>query len=354
MSQPLRILDANLNRAREGLRVLEEYVRLGLDDEPLTARLKRLRHTLAEVAGAFGSRALLSARDIEHDVGTDVTTASERTRSDAVDVAAAAAKRAGESFRCIEEYGKTIDAGAAARVERLRYELYAIEQDVLVGGPRRARFRTARLHVLVTEAMCKRPWEDVCQRAVEGGADVLQLREKSLSDRELLARARRLSGVCHDRDALLIVNDRPDIARLAGADGVHVGQDDLSVGEARSIVGSQMLVGTSTHSLDEARAAMSERPDYIAVGPMFPSKTKPEVAAQGPRLLAEVAAIATVPVVAIGGITAANVGDLKECSAFQAAVCQTVVGVDNPTAAVQDLRRQLGSAKDGDREDGGR
>jgi thiamine-phosphate pyrophosphorylase len=337
----LRIIDANLNRAREGLRVLEEHARFVQDDPVLTERVKRLRHDLVEAGKIFGTDALLAERDIQHDVGTQISTASEQTRGGAGDVAAAAGKRASEALRCIEEYGKIINAEAAARIEQLRYELYAVEQDLLIIGPRRQRLRAARLFVLVTEALCNGPWLIVCEQAIAGGADALQLREKSLSDRELLYRARELRELTRLHGVLLFINDRPDIARLAGADGVHVGQDDLKVSEARHIGGGCVLVGKSTHSVEQAQLALAESPDYIAVGPMFTSKTKPDVEVQGPMLLEEVLAMTDVPVVAIGGITETNAASLKPRGVRCIAVCQSVISARDPAAAARVLKERI-------------
>jgi thiamine-phosphate pyrophosphorylase len=339
-----RIIDANLNRAREGLRALEEHARLVLDDPTLTARLKHIRHALGEAGGRFGALPMLAARDIEHDVGTQIGAESERVRGTVQDVAVAAAKRVTEALRCIEEYGKTVDPAGAAAVEKLRYQTYAVEQDIFLGGPRRRRLRSARLHVLIGEAQCNGPWLTVCEQAVAGGADVLQLREKSLSDRELLIRARQLRTLTQFHGVLLIINDRPDIARLAGADGVHVGQDDLSVAESRHIAGAGTLVGKSAHSLEQARSALAEGPDYLAVGPMFASKTKPQAAVQGPDLLAEVLRIAEMPVVAIGGITEANASQLSGHGRWQAAVCQAVVAAVDVAAATRSLKEFLSRA----------
>ena len=340
----LRIIDANLNRAREGLRVLEEYARLSLDDAALTERIKQLRHDLTTAGKALGVEAALAARDIEHDVGTEISTDAERSRASIEAVAAAAAKRASEALRCIEEYGKLVDPRAAARVEQLRYRLYAVEQDSLVAAPLRRRLREARLHVLITESLCRGPWLTVCEQAVAGGADVIQLREKTLSDRELLERARRLRELTGRMGVLFMVNDRPDIARLCEADGVHVGQDDMDVSLARRIVGPRGLVGKSTHSVEQARRAIAESPDYVAAGPMFASSTKPDVEVQGPRLLAAVAAMTDLPVVAIGGIDSTNAATLAASRPFQAAVCHSVIGSPEPAVAARTIKGCLGRA----------
>jgi thiamine-phosphate pyrophosphorylase len=140
---------------------------------------------------------------------------------------------------------------------------------------------------------------------------------------------------------LLLINDRPDIARLAFADGVHVGQDDLSVGEARHIGGGGMLVGKSTHSIEQARQALAEGPDYIAVGPMFASKTKPDIGVQDPQLLAEVSAMTNLPIVAIGGISEANAASLKPRGPRCVAVCQSVILAADPAAAARALKKRI-------------
>ncbi len=341
-SHVARILDANANRAREAMRVLEEHCRMVLDDGPLTQRVKDLRHELATALNHFDADSLLAARDTEHDVGTTITTVAESHRADTQSVAVAAAKRAGESLRCLEEYGKIANAQAATAIEQLRYRTYTLEQDILIGGPRRARLRTARLHVLVTASLCKRSWLDVCTAALAGGADIIQLREKELPDTELHVRAKTLREITARANALLIINDRPDIARLADADGVHLGQTDLPVAAAREIVGANRLIGVSTHSVAEARAALSTNPDYLGVGPMFASPTKPHVAVQGPKLLSEIAAITLLPLAAIGGINASNARDITTASPRTAlAVSHAILSADDPNAVSRQLRSAI-------------
>lgn len=334
----LRILDAEFNRAREGLRVLEEHARFVLDDSALTQRLKALRHDLVALEPRLAGRPALEWRDTRHDVGTTASVPTEIHRGTPVDVAAAAARRLGESLRCIEEYGKLIDAGAAEAVEALRYRLYIIEQDMLLTAPRRMRLAQARMHVLITASLCRHDWYRTAEGVLEGGADVIQLREKDMADGELLCRALRLRELTERHAALLVINDRPHIARLAKADGVHVGQGDLSVADARQIAGPTLLVGKSTHSTREIREAVLEEPDYIAVGTMFASPTKPDVRVQGPGLLAEAARMTHLPLVAIGGITEANVARLETSRRVAIAVCQAVIGAEDPAVAARKLR----------------
>src|SRR5205814_3214586 len=151
-------------------------------------------------------------------------------------------------LRSIGEYGKLVSGEMAHRAEQLRYRAYEFEQKIWLRGGLRKRFGEARLYVIVTEALCSHGWRETAESALRGGAKCLQLREKALSDAVLLRRARELRGMTQRYNALLVVNDRADIARLAGADGVHIGQDDLPVRAARQIGGSALPVGKRPHA----------------------------------------------------------------------------------------------------------
>ncbi|MCB9851914.1 MAG: thiamine phosphate synthase [Phycisphaerales bacterium] len=342
-----RILDANLNRAREGLRVLEEYARFALNDAVASEAIKIARHVLAGVAGQLGRDDLLACRDTPGDVGTSITTTSESSRADAKAVAQAASARVGEALRCIEEYGKLVSTDAAKRIERLRYDLYSIEQNLFAIAPRRSRLREARLHVLLTESLCRKPWLETAEAVLQAGADVIQLREKSLSDSALLSRSRTLRELTRRFNALLVINDRPDVARLCCADAVHLGQDDMPIAEAREIVGPTVLVGGSAHDRQEIEEMLSAGVDYLGVGPMFASGTKPDLSVRGPELLSlaiPLASAADVPLVAIGGISTRNAASLRSCGSARVAVavCADIVAADDPADATRRLLAAIG------------
>ncbi len=367
----LRIIDANLNRAREALRVMEEYARLGLDDANLTSAIKDARHALGQVVrdmegrgvldggrdsgretpptrgGATSGGPLIAHRDIVGDVGCDVSTPGEYERSDESDVATAAGKRLSEALRVIEEYGKTIDAAFAAAVERLRYRGYELQRRLTLTTAARERFGRARLYVLLTESLCRCDWFATAEAALAGGADCLQLREKKLSDRVLLGRARRLAALCRESNALLMVNDRPDIALLGNAHGVHLGQDDLAVSDARRFLPSTMLVGVSTHTPQQLATACEATPDYIAVGPMFDTPTKPQDFIAGPEALAAAAAKTSVPLVAVGGIDADNASEALSAANCCLCVCSSVISQVDVTAAAKRLRAIIDQAGTG-------
>lgn len=331
----LRILDANLNRAREALRVIEDCARFVCRDAAAAAATKQLRHDLRPLSAALDAHERLAQRDAAGDVGRERPTAAEVTRADVDDVVGAAFARLTEALRSIAEYGKLLDPGSAALAEALRFRAYELEQHIRLRSATRARFAACPLYVLITEAECRQPWLAVVDQLLAVGPIVLQLREKSLPDAELLRRARMLRARTRSRGALFIVNDRPDIARLAEADGVHVGQDDFSVAEVRAIGSGRMLVGRSTHAPEQVDAVIAENPDYIAIGPMFASRTKPQDLLPGPALLATAAARTQLPLVAIGGIEPEHAAALFAAGASSVCVCAAVLGAVDPAATAR-------------------
>jgi thiamine-phosphate pyrophosphorylase len=170
---------------------------------------------------------------------------------------------------------------------------------------------------------------------------VIQLREKQRSDRDVVAAARTLRKLTEGTDTTLIVNDRPDIARIVSADGVHVGQDELSVADARSIVGPDPLVGVSTHSMEQARQAVIDGADYIGVGPVFASRTKSFEEFVGLDLVRDVVSEIGIPVFPIGGITIDRVKGLRTVGATRVAVSSEIWLAEDPASAAVQFRSQL-------------
>jgi thiamine-phosphate pyrophosphorylase len=312
LSDTLRIIDANANRAREAMRVMEDAARFLLDDVALTREIKTLRHDLA--AAMSGIRGLELHRDTPGDVGTDISTESEQRRASSNEVVIAAGKRLTEALRTIEEYGKTL-ANPLATVESLRYRSYELERRLHV-AMRMTAPRQFRLCLLLTESLCTHhPWQEVLDQAITGGVDCVQVREKHMSDGALLDRLCAVVERCHARGVTVIVNDRPDVALLGGADGVHLGQDDLPVEQVRKFVGRQLLIGVSTSCLEQAKRAAAMGADYCGVGPMFATITKHKDIIVGPDYLKTYLAWEKIPGtglpgVAIGGIGPGNMTEL--------------------------------------------
>lgn len=337
MSVP-RLIDANANRAREAMRVMEDAARFLLDDAPLAGELKALRHDLASAMGPFVDAVL--HRDTPRDVGTTLTTEAEGRRESPHAVAVAAGKRLSEALRAIEEYAKTTPDGAAraAAFERLRYRGYELERRLATrlatGAPRQW-----RLCVLLSEALCvHRGWLEVARACVEAGADCVQLREKALPADELRRRTATLIELARPRGVSVIVNDRPDVAFTAGADGVHLGQHDLPCRDARRLVGRALRLGVSTTNLAQAHQAVHDGADYCGVGPMFASTTAPEKSEiAGPQYLRQYLAAVALPHLAIGGVTPDNIGQLVAAGAEGVAVSAAVCGASDPGGVVQRL-----------------
>jgi len=341
MNEIYRILDVNFNRAREALRVAEDCGRFALNDPAITATAKNLRSELKEVLDALPAEKLIAARDTPGDTGTELTSPTERRREGIADVAIAACKRLSESLRTIEEYCKVIAPQCTLNVERMRYNAYTLEQRLtnrlMVAG----RMTEAGVYVIISRSMCKGSLLQIARAILAGGANVLQLREKHIPDKEFLATAAELRELTDEMDRLFIVNDRPDIAAIVGADGVHLGQDDLPISEARRLLRPGAIVGRSTHSLAQVRAAVNEGADYIGFGAIFPTDTKDNSIVVGPEALKEVLAEVSLPVVAVGGITAANVPQLKAVGAKCVAVSSAICTAKNPKSAVAEIAAAL-------------
>lgn len=354
MDTAIRILDANLNRAREGLRVLEDVARFALGNQDLCARIKDVRHAISHATAnsSLDAVRLLSSRDTPGDVGTCVTNATEATRGGLADVATAAAKRVQEALRACEESVKAIDCAmgpSATTFERARYESYEIERLVVLAMGAWQSRRQFALCVLVSAALCNgRDWREIASGAARGGADCLQLREKpgtGLDDRALLSRAIEFVHIAHAHNAAAFINDRADIAILARADGVHLGQSDLPIAAVRELVGGRLLVGVSTERLEQARAAVRAGADLCGVGPMFPTTTKQRERIVGPdylRAYLEDEECARAPHLAIGGITPDRARALADAGCKGIAVSSYVCGADSPREAAARLREAIG------------
>jgi thiamine-phosphate pyrophosphorylase len=338
-----RILDASANRAREGLRVVEDYVRFVLDDPGLTRRLKEVRHRFAEAERGLDANLLLDSRDTREDVGTHIMTRSEQLRENPRAVLAANFKRIAEALRSLEEYSKLVDIWLAGRFEVLRYDIYTIEKLTMTAVSAYRGLGNAVIMVLVGGLPTLGDLTWVVEEALAGGADCIQFREKGLSDREFLSRARELRILTAKAGVPFIINDRVDIARLARGDGVHVGQEDLPVREARRILGGAAHIGVSTHNRAQLDAAILAGASYLGVGPVFPSPTKsfsePELA--GLNFVRLAAESTTLPWFAIGGINDANLDRVLEAGATRVAVSSAVIQAKRPRRVVESIKARL-------------
>jgi thiamine-phosphate pyrophosphorylase len=205
------------------------------------------------------------------------------------------------------------------------------------------KFNRVRLYVIITSNL---PAEvlSLASRCATGGADCIQLRAKDIADDQLFALAVEFVEICREMGALSIINDRADIAAAAGADGVHLGQNDLPVEQVRRLQLSPLILGKSTHSLKELEAACPSLPSYVSLGPAFATPTKPGIEVAGPEYIRQgLARLAQTGIshVAIGGITLDNVEQVIEAGAQRVAVCSTVTKMADPAQACRRLKERI-------------
>lgn len=345
MNSMLRIADVNMNRAREGLRVVEEAARFVLADAGLTASLKDLRHRISRLETAFpgGRAALVAARDSAHDIGARIH--EPQLRRDLFDTVTANWKRVQEATRALEEAARGCDARLAHRIKEIRFEVYAREQEFmecLAAGRRRVSFAGVKLYMVVGSANTGgRPLTDVVAEAVRGGVGAVQLREKEAGASRIIALARDVSRICREAGALFIINDRADIAAAVDADGVHLGQEDLPVEAARRILGRSKLIGLSTRNVGQALDARARGADYIGVGPVFATPTKEGRPAAGLEFVRAVRDRVRIPFVAIGGIDLENCARVLRAGARRVAAVRALAGAPDVYRAADAFMRMI-------------
>lgn len=326
MRNHLRIIDANGNRAAEGLRVLEDVARFLLDDAVWAESAKRLRHAVRTAIPADA----IAARDTAGDVGTAITAPGAMERARTADLIRANAARVAEALRTAEEALKLAGLGsAAAALEQARYASYQLEAGLLSRLPA-WRLTQVKLYALVDTSLTDDPVA-VAAAVARGGAGVVQLRAKNLGLRAYRALACRVQDAARAHGALFVVNDHVAVARAINADAVHVGQDDLDVADTRAVVGPLCAIGLSCHTPAQVDAALMHKPDYLGLGPMFATATKPLEPERGPALLDAVRERlrhANLPSYAIGGIDADRLRVIRPLLphgvALAAALCRAV------------------------------
>jgi len=352
--QPLRIIDANLNRSSEGLRVLEDVARFLLNDAELSQRLRTLRHDLAQETKSL-SLGLLSQRDSEHDVGARMNVSykpeAKQSPGGLSDLVTANAKRVEESLRVVEELAKLPEISSmlnSASFEQMRFVLYTLERDLISRISRRDKIeRMPGLYVILDrQFLVGRDEMDIAGQIIEGGAKVIQLRDKQSKKGELLLVAQKLKELCSQADVLFIINDYLDLAMVVDADGLHVGQEDLPLPVIRRELPIDKIVGCSVTTLSQATKAQDEGADYIAVGSIFPTATKKGATVVGVDMLKELKQTVSTPLVAIGGINQNNIGEVVAAGADAVAVISAVLGEEDVRGAVQRLIAKMDLAKE--------
>jgi thiamine-phosphate pyrophosphorylase len=340
-SAVIRIIDANLNRLAEGLRVLEEAARMVLDDADLTGRLKALRHDLIRGDLPFNLE-LLQTRDSVRDVGVDLEVAGEAREKDLALITVANSRRAQESLRVLEELAKLPEFIAridSNKFKQARFELYTLEKDLVFRLTRQARIKkiSGLYAVIDTQILGKRDPLEAAGGIIEAGVKIIQLRAKITPKNQLLPLARDLQALCRLHDVLFIVNDYLDIALAIEADGLHIGQEDLPVETARRLLPLNAILGVSASSPEEVRSAEKAGVDYLGVGAIFPTSSKDDIKVVGLERIHQIRPLTRLPMVAIGGINKENARSVMEAGADSVCIISAILGAEDITLAAREI-----------------
>lgn len=333
-----RMMDANADRAAEALRVVGDIARFILNDDRLAEALRSMRgehwNLLRQVPGL--QQKGLENRDSIGDVGRQFAAAKHQ---DVLNLTRSNMHRAQESFRCMEELMRTLAPELVSSFAQLRYRCYDIEPPMLAALQHwslKEKLNFGLYVVLGREFSGGRDFYEVAEKAIAGGAGAIQLRDKEMPKREFLQWAYRLRDLTREHQVTFIINDHIDIAQAVDADGVHLGQDDFPIREARRVLGPHVIVGASTHNVEEARDAVEDGATYINIGPVFPTQTKKGVVNPvGPDLITQVTSVVKHPFTVMGGIKIHNVDEVLKRGAQRVAVVTAVVGEEDITGAAR-------------------
>jgi thiamine-phosphate pyrophosphorylase len=308
---------------------MEEAARMILEDAGLTVRLKTLRHDLIRGDAAFNLE-LLNARDSVQDVGSELKVKGENPGKDISTILVANARRAQESLRVLEELAKLPEMVGrldSDRFKQARFELYTLEQQLVQRLTRlERRKRISGLYVILDSGVLNgRSHLEAAEKVIRAGVKVIQLRDKITPKKQLIPLARELQALCRKHEVVFIMNDYLDIALAMNADGLHLGQDDLPVAEARKLLPYDKVLGCSADTAEGARAAEEAGADYIAVGAIFPTGSKNDIKVVGPDRLRLIKPALHVPLVAIGGINQENASEVVEAGADSLCVISAVL-----------------------------
>ena len=325
----------NLNRLREGLRVIEEAARFILNDAELTENLKKLRHTYGHLKMMIPEDTM-SSRDIDSDIGKpsefDISESKNIT-----DIVGKSFGRSQEAARVIEEYSKMINNDIGKIAKSIRFQLYQLEKDMMPALKSKIVFPDKfGLYLVMTNPIIG--YEKLTEIAVKCNVRVIQLRDKEMDDKDLLKTAIAIKKITNGSNTLFFVNDRPDIAIMSKADGVHLGQTDLPIKECRCL-SDKLFIGKSTHTLKQMKDALKEKPDYIGIGPIYKTKSKklPDNVLGLDKSM-EMLKGSNVPSIGIGGIKDFNLKEVIEIGFNNIGIISYITKSSEPKKQIEETK----------------
>lgn len=329
-----RIIDANINRVSEGLRVVEDIQRFVFNNAEMASKVRTLRH---ETRKGFCCQELLQFRKATEDVGLRISQNNKLDQKETMkSLLLSNFKRAEEGLRSIEESLKIMGYYTQSKqYEIIRFKVYTLEKDILL----KSRYPKTDIYAILGEEFSKgRSNIQVTKELIESGVKIIQYREKCKSKKEIYEECKVIRQLTQENEVTFIVNDHLSIATLVKADGVHIGQDDLPIEEVKRLAG-HMIIGLSTHNKQQAKMAVEKGADYIGVGPIFETSTKQNIeASDGLDYLKWVQENIDLPYVAIGGIKESNVLEVKKNGGYCFAMISELIGSSNLAQKIHSIR----------------
>ena len=343
MQNNYRIIDANLNRASEGIRVVEDIARFSYNNKEMASKLRSARHSLRKKTDHLKDE-LLSSRDSVKDIGRVISSSNNLDKKDHVsNIINANFKRAEEATRSIEEVLKLTDYNLSKEVEQIRFFIYTLEKEYnsMINTKFNKKKIPKGLYGITGEKFANGRSNIECvKEMIAGGIEVIQYREKEKPLRDKIEEIKQIREICRENNVLFIVNDHIDVALLVEADGIHVGQTDMHISDVRRLVGKDMIIGLSTHSPEQAIKAVEDGADYIGVGPIFPTTTK-DTPSVGLEYLEFATKNIDIPFVAIGGIKVHNIENIKTRNPYSICLVSEIVGAPNIKDIVKKLNKTI-------------
>jgi len=321
-----QIIDANLDRAREGLRVLEDWVRFGIGKEDLVIRIKNFR----QILGKNHLEIYKLSRNHIEDQCKGLSHVAQINRKNPTEIICSNAARVQEALRVIEEFSRGHNIKLSKIASEIRYEIYSLEIELLnLNNRERARLIINENNLYSITDQRENLLEKI-EKILLGGVKIIQHRFKTGKDKDNLKKAIEIKSLCEKYNSLFIVNDRVDLALASNADGVHLGQDDIDISTARKLLGSSKIIGITANNPIDITEAIKNGCDYIGVGPVFQTSTKENKKPLGVEKIKSLTKDIHIPWFAIGGINKGNISTLKNRGISKVAIVSGLLNSEDP------------------------
>ena len=332
-----QIIDANLDRAREGLRVLEDWARFGLGKEKYVKSIKNFR----QILGKNHLDVYKQSRNFIEDKCKGLTHQEQINRKTPEQIISSNSGRVQEALRVIEEFSRLKNQELSKIASEIRYEIYNLEIDLLNTSERKKSEEILKENDLYAITDQKENLLEIIEDILIAGVKIIQYRFKKGTDQNNLEKAIQIKNLCKRYNSLFIVNDRVDIALLSNADGIHLGQDDLSIKTARRLIGKEKIIGISANNEKDISQAIKDGCNYIGIGPVFKSSTKKDKEPLGLEKIKKLTKELKLPWFAIGGISKDNIHNLRKYGVRKVALVSELMNSESPKEDAIMILREL-------------